>query len=164
MEDLAMTRKAAPLLLLLLLTSLAGAQNLQKTLHDRYQALDRVLMGKDFKAVSNWVNSYCTPDFTFTSKDKQKYNRKAFLEGLRQQIAATKKVIRSEEHPGTPQVKAGVATVKVSSLFEGLVEFDGKQLRLLDKSESQDKWVKSGSDWKLKSIVQTKSNTQMYPK
>ncbi len=55
-------------------------------------------------------------------------------------------------------------TVKFMSDFKGTVSFDKSKLTLTDKSETLDTWVRLGSGWKLKTVVQTKAETQAYQK
>ena len=158
-----MTRRLA-LLLILLLCTVAGAQDLKKTMQARYAELNKALSTNNSKALSAWVEKYCTADFSYTSRDKQKYNRKAFLQGLQQQVKATKKVTKSTLTTQPPAVKGNTATVKTATDFEGWIMFDKRQLRLTDKSATTDTWVKSGKEWKLKSVVQTRADTQVYQK
>jgi hypothetical protein len=164
MEDLAMLRNLLLPALLLAAAPLATAQDLGKMLHDRYHALDAAIVKRDTAAVRTWVGRYCSPDFTYTSKDKRKYGRKAFLDGLVQMVSTTRKVVRSDQHAGKPLVKGTTLDVKVASSFEGFVMFDKRELRLVDKSETIDRWVLSAGAWKLKSSVQTRADTQVYQK
>lgn len=74
----------------------------------------------------------------------------------------TKQVESSRVGVGTPVISGKKLTVTVTSDFKGIVRFDNRDLTLTDKGESQDVWVRVGSDWKLLSIRQTRADTQMF--
>jgi hypothetical protein len=122
------------------------------------------MLKNDIKSAEKWVLKYCSAGFIYTSKDKVKYNRKAFLEGLRQQMKAVKTVETSKFALGTVSITGSKLSVKSVSDFVGTLVFDGRTLVLTDKSETKDTWVRSGSDWKLSSILQIKADTQMRQK
>jgi hypothetical protein len=163
MEDLAMIRK----LLLFALTCapvVSSAQDLRSLLTKRYNELNQVIVKRDAAAAEKWVKRYLAPQFLFTSKAKRKYDAEGFLQGLRDQMKLTKQVEHSKVVLGKLTANGAKLSVLVTSDFKGTVSFDKRDLVLTDLSESLDTWVKVGSDWKLKSIVQRKADTQAFHK
>ena len=163
MEDLAMLRKFLPLCLLLC-ASFAGAQDLGKLLKSRYEALNNAIIRRDSKAAEQWVAKYCASSFLYTSKDKHRWDRKGFLQGILDQMRLTKKIAKSVVSVGKPSLKGSRLEIVTKSDFEGVVSYDGKDLSLVDKTETKDVWIRSGSDWKLSAVTQTKAETQLFQK
>jgi hypothetical protein len=163
MKDLAMIRKSVlPCFCLLSFAPLAPAGDLHSQLDKRYQELNAHLKSGNGGGVEAWAKRYCTPSFTYQSKDGHVYKLQAFLKGLKEQVRATKKVSHSTISVGAISMKGSSFALTTKSDFKGLVNFDGRNLTLVDKSETTDTWVRSGNDWKLAKIVQTKADTQMY--
>lgn len=161
MEDLAMLRKFLPLLLLLAPT-ISKAEDLAKLLEARYHALNNAIVRRDGKAAEQWVAKYCAPNFLYTSKDKHRWDRKGFRQGLLDQIKLTQKVEKSTVKLGKPKVDGKRATITFRNDFQAMVSYDGRALTVTDKTETEDVWVKAGSDWKLVKVTQTVADTQLY--
>jgi hypothetical protein len=163
MEDLAMARVLLPVLLVML-SCLATANDLQKTLEARYRELNNAIKKGDAKAVEAWANRHLAQDFEFESRDKRKYDRKTMIAGLRQQMSVTTKVIHSNQKIDRAAVKGNQATLRVATDFKALVKLEKTELTLTDKIEQTDTWVRVGNDWKLSRTLQTKADTQMFQK
>jgi hypothetical protein len=163
MEDLAMLRKFLLLSLLLAAASAMG-NDLEALLRARYTALNDAILRRDSKAAEQWVAKFCTPSFLYISKDKHRWDRRGFRQGLLDQMKMTQKVAKSVIRLGKPQIAGAKATVSFANDFEGTVKFDGREFRLVDSTVTSDVWVKVGNDWKLSRVSQTKADTQMYQK
>jgi hypothetical protein len=161
MEDLAMLRKFLPICVLLC-SCIAGAKDLSKTLQARYSVLNQAIIKRDAKAAEKWVALYCTPKFLYISKDKHRWDRNGFKQGLLDQMKLTKKVEHSTIKLGKPKIGGNKLTVLFMNDFRAVLSYDGRDLTLIDNTETEDVWIKVGADWKLSSVRQTKANTQMF--
>ncbi|MEZ0324715.1 MAG: hypothetical protein ACAH95_02315 [Fimbriimonas sp.] len=154
------------LLLLSLLgaASLAHAEDLHSLLVKHYNELNAAIQKRDQAAAEKWIKANLAPGFLCTSKDKLKYDAKGFLQGLKDQMKLTRKVEFSKLVVGKPSIKGNRLSLNTHNDFKGIVLFDNQELTLTDVSETLDTWIKLGSTWKLKSIVQTKAKTQLFQK
>jgi hypothetical protein len=158
-----MRRFVAATLVALISISVLAADT--KTLFQkRYEAFNRATERNSQADMEKWLKSYCTKDFVYTSHDKNKYPLKTYLGGIKDQVRAIKKVTESTIKIDSIRIEANKVVLSVSTNFEGVVSFQGQNLKLVDKSKSTDVWIRSGSDWKLRSVTQTKSDTQMFQK
>lgn len=151
------------MLALLLVAPIAAHADLKADLQAKYRQLDQALARKDVRAVEAWVATNTTADFSYVSHDKHLYKRDAFLQGLREQIAATRKVSKSSVTVLQAKAKGASVAAIVGTQTSAVMNVDGQALRLEDKSRASDTWVKVGKGWRLKQSVQTESETQMYP-
>ncbi|CAN5417215.1 hypothetical protein BH11ARM1_BH11ARM1_14960 [soil metagenome] len=165
MEDLDMLRKAFSITLLAVaIAPLAHAGDAKSDINAIYQKLNTAVLKSDSKAVTKWVQDYCSADFSYTSKDKQTYKKEPFLSGLIQQLKATKQVLVSTVKIESVVTKGSFTTLSCVNDFKGKVAFDSKQLTLTSKSSTTDSWVKVGNSWKVKKMVEVKNDTQMFEK
>jgi hypothetical protein len=138
------------------------AADLKSTLNARYQQLNAALKRNDSQAVEKWLKQNLTSDFKYTSKDGHSFGREAFAKGLKEQVQQTKQVLISTVQLSQFGQSKQSASVFVKSDFKGKVNFDGRELTLVDHSQTSDTWVKVGTDWKLDRSIQTKDDTQMF--
>jgi hypothetical protein len=132
------------------------------TLDALYRQYNDAVTKNDGKAMVAWFSKLATPSFTYTSKDGNKYLRKDFLDGLRDQAKSIKKPLRSTYKLVKVVTKGKVATAIVATEFEGLANFDGVALRLVDKSTTRDTWTQAKAGWQLTKSVQVTGDTQMF--
>ena len=148
----------------LLISASATGRDLRSQINERYQELNRAITKRDAKAVEGWISKYGAADLTFRSRDHREYTRKAFVQDQLQQISLLKEVMTSRIKVGNPTPSGSTMKVNVVTDLEGVITVDSKNLRIVDHSETIDVWVKAGADWKLKSITQTKADTQFFQK
>jgi hypothetical protein len=132
------------------------------TLEARYRQFNEATAKNDGKAMVAWYTRNATSGFKYTSKDGNTYVRKDFIDGLRDQVKSIKKPLRSTFKVLRVTTKGKEATAVVSTDFEGLVNFDGVALRLVDKSTCRDTWVQGKAGWQLTKSVQVHADTQMF--
>jgi hypothetical protein len=140
----------------------AMAEDVGSILRKRYDSLNAAQKKNDIRSIEKWFKAHCTGDFTYTSKDKNKYKLVDFLNGLRDQARITKKVDGSSLSVATVSLTASKAVLTTKSDYKAWVAFQGASLNVTDKSQTQEVWVKVSGQWKLRSIVQTASETQMF--
>jgi len=136
--------------------------DLKADLESRYRLFDQAIARKDKKEVAKWIADNTTTDFMYVSKDKNAYKRDPFVKSIYEQIAATRSMDSVATKVATITVKGTTATLMVKSDTTAIMNFDGKAMRLVDKSTTKDTWVKVKNAWRLKSSVQTASDTQMF--
>ncbi len=112
--------------------------------------------------MTGWVNSNCSPKFSYTSYQKNTFGREAFLKGMVETFAKTTKVLNSSVTIGAIKAGKSKIVVTIDSDYKGQLVFDGKTLTLTDHSETVDTWLLTGKTWKLTKMVQVKSDTQMH--
>lgn len=150
--------------LVLCLSLVAFAQDAKTVIQQRYAALNASVLKNDYPAIEKWLKTYATTDFMYTSHDKKQYKLKGFIQGMKEMTKQITKVNSSKYKITSWKVTSSKVTADVHTEMEALVSYDENKLRLTDKSDSTDVWVKVGSDWKVKSMTQTKADTQMFQK
>jgi len=138
-------------------------QDAKAQITQRYREFDALILANKEDTVLKWFGTYLTSDFFYASRDKNKYPRAQFLEMVKNQMAATKKVTEAVTKVGSIAVKGTVATVHADSSTKALITADSKTLSLVDKDKTVDTWVLQKGQWKLKSSVQTDADTKMTP-
>lgn len=141
---------------------LGPVADLKPTLEARYRQYNEAAAKNDGKAMIGWYTRNASPTFKYTSKDGNTYTRKDFLDGLREQVKSIKKPLRSTYKVVKVVTKGKEATAIVTTDFEGLVNFDGVALRLVDKSTCRDIWTQGKAGWQLTKSVQVQADTQMF--
>ena len=141
---------------------LAAHADLRSDLQVRYGQLDKAIAAKNGKAVVAWSRANLASDFSYTSKDKHRYGRAEFEKQLSMQVGITKKVTQSATKVVSIKASGSTLSAVVGTVFDGILAFDSRPLRMVDKSEQVDTWVKSGGKWLLKTSVQTKDDNKTY--
>lgn len=136
--------------------------DLKQELSARYRKLNAILASKNASAAKAWIDANTTASFTYMSRDKNRFSRDQFLQGLREQMTVTKKVLADSVSIAALSVRGTTATAQVDSKSTALVNFDSRTLKLVDQSHTIDTWVRVQGQWRLSRSVQTTGDTQMF--
>ena len=154
-----MTRLA--LASILLFTALPPEPGPKDALAAKYKQFNLLIQKGDHAGAVAWIKNTCMPKFTYTSYQKNKYDRPGYLAGVQQQIQSTSKVLVSTMTLRTVEKKGDQWVAIVASDFKGIVTIDNRRMTLIDKGVVTDTWTKSGKEWKLVKSVQVNADTQM---
>jgi hypothetical protein len=102
-----------------LIAAQATAVDVRQILHAKYQELNRAIVRNDAKGMERWVLANCEVGFVYVSKGKGKYDRKQFIQGLKDQMRFTKKVDRSTQRIAARGLSGKQAIVSLASDFKG---------------------------------------------
>jgi len=136
--------------------------DLKADFQKKYSQFDQLLASRNVVGAEKWLGENTASGFTYTSRDKNTYNLAKFKDGIRQQIAATKKVNETATKVISVTQTGDKVVVVTDSKTTATMVFDTKAMKLVDESKTKDTWVKVGAGWKLKVSIQTGGNTQMY--
>lgn len=131
-------------------------------LEAHYRQYNDAVAKNDGKAMAGWYERLATPGFTYLSKSGNKYIRKDFIAGQIDQAKTIKKAVRSTFKVVKVVANGNSATAIVTTEFEGLANFNGAILKLVDKGMTRDTWKKEKAGWKIAKSVQVQSDTQMF--
>jgi ketosteroid isomerase-like protein len=107
-----------------------------------YPRIDRACERKDFRAVSSMLTS----DFVEETPTHKKYNKRQFLNKIREEFGSTQKV-KMRLVPLSVQVSGRAATVEVRYTMTGkVVDKTGQHSMRVEGSETH-RWRKSGRHW-----------------
>lgn len=144
------------------LAPMLAMADLKSDFQKKYSELDQFLATKKVDAAERWLDQNAAKGFTYTSRDKNTYDLPKFKQGIRDQIAATKKVKETATKVISVKQTGDKVIVVTDSHTTASMVFDTKPMKLIDKSQAKDTWVKIGGLWKLKTSIQTGGSTQMY--
>lgn len=144
------------------LVVLGPAADLKPTFEARYRQYNEAVAKNDGKAMAGWYERNAAPKFTYTSKSGYTYGRKDFIAGQIDQAHSIKKAVKSTFKIVKVVAQGKSATAIVSTEFEGLANFNGAVLKLVDKSTTRDVWTQGKSGWQIVKSVQVQSDTQMF--
>lgn len=122
-----------------------------------YAKFDALTMKKDIAAFTKYFKESSTDDCVFIEKDAKgklvKQARQAVLEQFTSAMPMVDKVNTSRTHvDGVTASNGAFAATVTSKVSMTLVpDPDGKPHTIVEDSKSIDTWIKSGSQWKLKS-------------
>ena len=159
MPECAMKRLA--LLPFLFCSALGLGATPQEVLAKRYKDFNTNILKSDSKAMGVWLKSYCTGDFSYTSYQKNKFNRDGYLTGILGQMARIEKVLKSTATIRSFKQTGSTIVATVASEFKGIVAMDTKKLVLTDLGVTYETWVLAGKEWKLSKIVQVNADLHM---
>jgi len=154
-----MKRLMALPILLLTASCLASTPKEILTKRDK-QFNDNILKG-DGKAMTTWLNGYCPKSFTYTSYQKNKFDRAGYINGFIQQFQSTNKVLKSTLTIRSLDQKGATIVATIATDFKGIVTIDSRHLTLTDQGVTLETWTLVGKDWKLQKVVQVNADTQM---
>lgn len=147
---------------LLFIASLSLATPPEELLKKRYVEYNKNILHSDSRAMTKWLNAYCTGAFSYTSYQKNSYKRGDYINGVLQQISQTNKVLKSTVTVRSMAKKGKSIVATVASDFKAIVVIDSRQLTLTDQSVTLETWESKNNDWKLIKVVQVNADTQMH--
>ena len=154
--------KRLVLMSLVLIYAVGFAASPEELLKKRYFEYNRNILRSDGRAMTKWMNTYSTSDFTYTSYQKNTYKHSDYVTGLLQQIAQTNKVLKSTLMVRSFKKSGKDIVATVATDFKGVVVVDSRKLTLTDQSVTFETWEFVNHDWKLKKIVQVNADPQMH--
>jgi len=148
--------------LVVALAPVLAVADLKADFQKKYSELDQYLAGGKIDAAEKWLDQNALKGFTYTSRDKNTYDLPKFKQGIRDQVAATKKVTETGTKVVSVKQSGDKIVVITDSHTTASMVFDTKPMKLVDKSQTKDTWVKIGGLWKFKTSIQTGGSTQMF--
>lgn len=106
--------------------------------------------------------SLLAPDFTITAPSRKPIDRAAFEASLRQMLAQVKEVKTVRWTIDRLTLKGTTATVNSTTKMRLVMETRSKQnLTLATTNQAVEVWEKTASGWKVKSSVESKSESSV---
>jgi hypothetical protein len=138
-------------------SAMALDAGMTQKLQSIYSKMDSLALKKDVPSLKKYLSQVSTPDCVFVSKapkggTPESKNRDQAMASMESAITHIATVSRSFSHVNSVAVSGGMAIASVTStvVMKLKPEQKGPSHTIVQKSATNDTWVKAGDAWKLK--------------